>query len=116
AFGKYAASAGTSNGGLSYVSGTGPTATTTTVEGFADWRDIVIGTNGQMYGGTGSSSVGAHGPYIVGNTVNSTTNQINTPLTQPTANLGSATSVNTLLGSYPGGQSASALALLDLPG
>ena len=37
-FGKYAASGATSNGGLAYVSGTGASATTTTVEGFADWR------------------------------------------------------------------------------
>jgi hypothetical protein len=97
-FGKYAASGATSNGGLAYVSG----GTTTTVEGFADWRDI-INANGQMYGGTGSRSVGAHGPY-----------QVSTG--EPTTNLGNSLSNNTLLGSYPGGQSASALALLDLPG
>ncbi len=101
-FGKYAASSGTTNGGLAYVSGTGPTATTTTVEGFADWRDIVIAKN-QLYGGTGSSSVGNHGPY-----------QISTG--EPTTNLGNSLANNTQLGSYPGGQSASALALLDLPG
>jgi PEP-CTERM motif len=101
-FGKYASSGGTSNGGLAYVSGTGPTATTTTVEGFADWRDI-IAANGQLYGGTGSSSVGNHGPY-----------QISTG--EPTTNLGNSLSNNTQLGSYLGGQSASALALLNLPG
>jgi len=98
-FGKYATSGGTSNGGLAYVNSSGGT---TTVEGFADWRDITI-VKGQMYGGTGSSSVGAHGPYQVGTG-------------EPTTNLGNSLSVNTLLGSYPGGQSASALALLDLPG
>ena len=101
-FGKYPSSGATSNGGLAYVSGTGPTATTTTVEGFADWRDIVI-VNGQLYGGTGSSSVGNHGPY-----------QISTG--EPTTNLGTSLANNTQLGNYPGGQSASALALLDLPG
>jgi hypothetical protein len=101
-FGKYAATAATSNGGLAYVSGTGSTATTTTIEGFADWRDI-IAANGQLYGGTGSSSVGNHGPY-----------QISTG--EPTTNLGTSLSNNTQLGNYPGGQSASALALLDLPG
>lgn len=101
-FGKYAASGATSNGGLAYVSGTGPTATTTTVEGFADWRDAII-ANGQLYGGTGSSSVGAHAPY-----------QISTGL--PTTNLGNSLSNNTQLGNYPGGQSASALAFVDLPG
>jgi hypothetical protein len=97
-FGKYSASGATSNGGLSYVTGSGPTATTTPIEAFADWRDITS-FNGQLYGGTGSSSVGTHGPY-----------QISTGL--PT---GSTTS-NTLIGSYPGGQSASALAVLSLPG
>jgi hypothetical protein len=35
---------------------------------------------------------------------------------EPTTNLGNSLANNTLLGSYPGGQSASALALLDLPG
>jgi PEP-CTERM motif len=97
-FGKFAASGATSNGGLAYVSG----GTTTTVEGFADWRDI-INANGQMYGGTGSSSVGNHGPY-----------QVSTG--EPTTNLGNSLATNTQLGNYPGGQSASALSLLDLPG
>jgi len=115
-FGKYASSGATSNGGLSYVSGTGPSATTSTVEGWADWRDIVIGGNGQLYGGTGSSSVGNHAPYVVDNTVNATTHQLNTPLTLPTANLTNNLALNTQLGAYPGGQSASALAFLDLPG
>jgi hypothetical protein len=101
-FGKYATSGATSNGGLAYVSGTGASATTTTIEGFGDWRDIVI-ANGQLYGGTGSSSIGTHGPY-----------QISTG--EPTTNLGNSLSNNTLLGSYPGGQSASALAVLNLPG
>ncbi|HVU86171.1 MAG TPA: PEP-CTERM sorting domain-containing protein [Pirellulales bacterium] len=101
-FGKYSATGATSNGGLAYVSGTGPSATTTTVEGFADWRDV-IAVNGQLYGGTGSSSVGNHGPY-----------QISTGL--PTTNLGNSLSNNTQLGNYPGGQSASALALLNVPG
>jgi hypothetical protein len=100
-FGKYPSSGATSNGGLAYVSGTGPTATTTTVEGFADWRDV-IAANGQLYGGTGSSSVGNHAPY-----------QISTG--EPTTNLGNSLANNTQLGNYPGGQSASALALLDLP-
>jgi hypothetical protein len=100
-FGKYAASGATSNGGLAYVSGTGPSAATTTVEGFADWRDV-ISANGQLYGGTGSSSVGNHAPF-----------QISTG--QPTTNLGNSLANNTQLGNYPGGQSASALALLSVP-
>ena len=101
-FGKYASSGGTTNGGLAYVTGSGSTATTTTVEGFADWRDV-IAVNGQLYGGTGSSSVGNHGPY-----------QISTG--EPTTNLGNSQANNTQLGNYPGGQSASSIALLDLPG
>ena len=99
-FGKYPASGATSNGGLAYVAGTGPTATTTTVEGFADWRDIRA-VNGQLYGGTGSSSVGNHGAY-----------QISTG--EPTTNLGNSQSNNTQLGSN--NESASGIALLDLPG
>jgi hypothetical protein len=97
-FGKYAASGATSNGGLAYVSG----GTTTTVEGFGDWRDI-IAANGQLYGGTGSSSIGNHGPY-----------QISTG--EPTTNLGNSLANNTQLGNYSGGDSASALSLLDVPG
>ena len=100
-FGKFASSGATSNGGLAYVTGTGTTATTTTVEGFADWRDVTV-ANGQLYGGTGSSSVGNHAPY-----------QISTGL--PTTNLGNSLTNNTQLGNYPGGQSASALALLHVP-
>ena len=101
-FGKYPSSGATSNGGLAYVSGSGPTATTTTVEGFADWRDVII-ANGQLYGGTGSSSVGNHGPYQISSGT-------------ATTNLGNSLANNTQLGNYPGGQSASALALVDLPG
>ncbi len=100
-FGKFSASGATSNGGLAYVSGRGASATTTTVEGFADWRDI-IAANGQLYGGTGSSSVGNHGPYMVGTG-------------ESTTNLGNALSLNTQLGNFPGGQSASALALVKVP-
>jgi hypothetical protein len=98
-FGKYPASGATSNGGLAYVTGTGATATTTTIEGFADWRDI-IAVNGQLYGGTGSSSVGTHGPYQISNG-------------EPTTNLGNSLSLNTELGTD--NESASGLALLDLP-
>ena len=119
-FGKYAASAATSNGGLSYVSGTGPSATTTTVEGFADWRDIVL-ANGQIYGGTGSSSVGAHAPYIVNQQTTANGGTLSAggggPITSPSApttNLGNALTLNTQIGSYA--QSASALALVKVAG
>ena len=100
-FGKFSASGATSNGGLSFVSGTGPSATTTTVEGFGDWRDIAI-ANGQLYGGTGSSSVGNHAPYIVNNTH---AGVITSP-SLPTTNLGNSLSLNTQMGTYV--QSASA--------
>jgi hypothetical protein len=106
-FGKYAANNATSNGGLAYVSGTGPTATTTTVEGFGDVRDVYIG-NGQLYGGGGSSSLGTHGGYQLGNA-----NPIGN--NEPTTNLGSSQTVNTLLTNYSGGQSASAIALVNIP-
>jgi len=99
----------TLNGGLAYVAGTGPTATTTTVEGYADWRDV-IAVNGQLYGGTGgapTSISGTHGVFQIG-TGEPTTNQ---------GNLGTETTVvNQLISNYSGGASASAIALLDLPG
>jgi PEP-CTERM motif len=100
-FGKYPSSGATSNGGIAYVSGTGPGATTTTVEGFADGRDV-IAYNGQLFLGAGSSSVGTHGGYALGSG-------------EPTTNLGSALTNNTLLTDYSGGQSASAMALVNIP-
>jgi hypothetical protein len=85
--------------GIKYVSGTGASATVTGLQDTTDWRELVIGNN-TLYGGTGSSSVGTHGAY-----------QIGTVGTLPTA----ATPANNLLTNYSGGQSASALALLNVP-
>ena len=53
-------------GGLEYISNFGtPTAHTTAVQGNTDWRSIQV-VDGQLYGGTGSSSVGTHGFYAIG--------------------------------------------------
>ena len=96
--GKYP-SGSTAGNGLKYVVGTGASATVTTLEGTVDWRSVILANN-TLYGGTGSSSVGVHGAY-----------QIGTAGSPPTT----ATPTNTLLTNYSGGQSASNLALLDVP-
>ncbi|MGA2499350.1 MAG: hypothetical protein ABSH20_16545, partial [Tepidisphaeraceae bacterium] len=64
--GKYP-SGSTAGTGLKYVTGLGATATVTTLQGTTDWRSAFI-TNGTLYGGTGSSSVGTHGAYQIGST------------------------------------------------
>jgi hypothetical protein len=115
-FGKYAGPPKQSqsvngNGGLEYVTGIGPTATTSDIETYADWRYIAT-FNGQLYGSAGSSSVGIHGPYVVGNTAANLSSGI---VTEPTTDLGQSTGNNELLGTYPGGQSASSIQMLDLP-
>ncbi len=98
AFGKFPAGA-TPGFGLDYVGGVGPAAAVTNLQGTTDWRDIIT-ANGTLYGGTGSSSVGTHGAY-----------QIGTAAALPTA----PTPADTLLTNYAGGNSASALALVDVP-
>jgi hypothetical protein len=106
-------SGATNNGGLANVSGTGATATTTTIEGYADWRDIVA-VNGQLYGGTGgapTSLSGNHGAFQISSG-------------EPTTNLGNLggpnAGANVQLGVAAGGaavnESASSIALLDVPG
>ncbi|HUN81134.1 MAG TPA: PEP-CTERM sorting domain-containing protein [Phycisphaerae bacterium] len=52
------------NGGLAYVSGTGAGAGKTLLQSTTDWRNVKI-YNNQLYGGTGSSSVGTHGFYAI---------------------------------------------------
>jgi hypothetical protein len=65
-YGKYVITqSGDNFGGLQYVAGTGGSATTTPLLPGDDWRQIQI-VNGQMYGGTGSSSVGNHALYQIG--------------------------------------------------
>lgn len=86
------------NGGLEYVTGTGGgPSTTTALQTTTDWRDLKV-QSGQLYGGTGSSSVGVHGFYAIGSG-------------QPTA----ATPANTLL-SNSGNNSVSGFAAVTLPG
>ncbi|HEY2881642.1 MAG TPA: PEP-CTERM sorting domain-containing protein [Pirellulales bacterium] len=56
------------SGGLEYVSGFGDgSPATVQLQATTDWRDIKINSN-QLYGGTGSSSVGTHGFYAIGGT------------------------------------------------
>jgi hypothetical protein len=85
------------NGGLDYVSGIGTSPTTTTLQGTTDWRDLKV-NSGQLYGGTGSSSVGTHGFYSIGS---------GSPILP--------TPVNTLLGPNSD-NSASGFAFATLPG
>lgn len=92
-------SGSTAGNGLKYVVGTGASASVTTLEGTVDWRNVILANN-TLYGGTGSSSVGVHGAYQIGDAGAP-------PI--------SATPTNTLLTNYSGGQSASNLALLDVP-
>ena len=57
----------TDTAGLLYVTpGASPgTATVQTLQPGTDWRNVLIGNN-TLYGGTGSSSVGTHDPYLIG--------------------------------------------------
>ncbi len=75
-------------GGLEYISnfGTG-SATTVQLQGTTDWRDIKV-NDGQLYGGTGSSSVGTHGFYAI--------SSIASPPRTPTAPI-TSTNTNVLL-------------------
>jgi hypothetical protein len=84
-------------GGLHYVTGFGTSPTTIELQGTTDWRDVKI-VGGQLYGGTGSSSVGQHGFYSIGTGV---------PI-EPTPE-------NTLLGPS-GNNSASSFSFVTLPG
>lgn len=85
------------NGGLQYISGLGTSPVTTTLQGTTDWRDLKV-NGGQLYGGTGSSSVGTHGFYSIGT---------GTPIVP--------TPVNTLLGPNSD-NSASGFSFATLPG
>jgi PEP-CTERM motif len=86
------------NGGLQYVAGLdGGSPTTTQLQTTTDWRDVKV-NGGQLYGGTGSSSVGVHGFYSIG-----------------TGSPTTGTPANTLL-SDSGNNSISAFAFAMLPG
>jgi hypothetical protein len=53
-------------GGLEYIANFGTAGATTTALQFnTDWRTLQV-VGGQLYGGTGSSSVGTHGFYAIG--------------------------------------------------
>ncbi len=94
-------------GGLEYINSFGTSgATTTAVQGNTDWRSIQV-VGGQLYGGTGSSSVGTHGFYAIGSGAPTTPTSTNTLLTpglgssQPTNNSTSAFAFTTLPGTQP---------------
>ncbi len=53
-------------GGLEYIPNFGTSgAQTVALQGSTDWRTVQV-VGGQLYGGTGSSSVGTHGFYAIG--------------------------------------------------
>ena len=92
------------DGGLQYVSGTGPSATTTSLQPDFDWRNIEY-ENGVLYGSTGSSSTGVHGVHMIGPLPTLAANQV--PKITP-AN-------NSLITNYPGGNSSTDAAFLNIP-
>ena len=88
-------------GGLQYISNFGtPTAVTTALQGNTDWRNIQV-VGGQLYGGTGSSSVGTHGLYSIGQGAPTTPVPGNTLLTPLSNNSVTAFGFATLPGSQP---------------
>ena len=110
---SYYVGTGTDNAGLLYVT-PGSSASTATVQALqpgTDWRNVVI-ENNTLYGGTGSSSVGNHDPYLIGSfgtlptPSNVTVTSATTSLTH--ADLAGAQTAPTYV------QSASNLALLDV--
>ncbi len=85
-------------GGLEFIAGFGSgSPTTVALQSTTDWRDIKVSA-GQLYGGTGSSSVGTHGFYAIG-----------------TGAQNAGTPGNTLLGPNSD-NSASGFAFATLPG
>jgi Dockerin type I domain len=88
-------------GGLEYVSGLGTAAATTVeLQGTTDWRDVQI-IGGQLYGGTGSSSVGTHGFYAIGSGAPTDPQPTNTLLGPNSDNSVSGFTMATLLGTPP---------------
>ena len=83
------------NGGLAYVTGIGGVPTTTALQTTTDWRDIKV-NSGQLYGGTGSSSVGTHGFYAIGTGEPTSATPTNTLLTNSSDNSVSSFSFATL--------------------
>ncbi len=86
------------NGGLEYMSGLGTgSATTTQLQSTTDWRSLSV-QNGQLFGGTGSSSVGVHGFYAIGSGAPTTGTPANTRLSGTSDTSGSGCSFATLPG------------------
>ena len=98
----------TDNAGLLYVTpGSSPsTATVQSLQPGTDWRNIVI-QNNTLYGGTGSSSVGSHDPYLIGSfgtlptpsnvtVTSSSTSLTHTDLAGPTGYVQSASNLGLL--------------------
>ncbi|MES1212972.1 MAG: dockerin type I domain-containing protein [Singulisphaera sp.] len=88
-------------GGLEYVAnfGTG-SATTTALQFNSDWRTVQV-VGGQLYGGTGSSSVGTHGFYSIGNGAPTNGSPTNTLLSNNSNNSTTAFSFTTPPGTQP---------------
>jgi hypothetical protein len=100
---KYIPGAGTLRfgGGLHYVTGLGGASPTTIeLQGSTDWRDVKI-VGGQLYGGTGSSSVGQHGFYSIGTGIPIDPTPPNTLLGPNSNNSASSFSFVTLPGGNP---------------
>ncbi|HEY4310892.1 MAG TPA: dockerin type I domain-containing protein [Pirellulales bacterium] len=88
-------------GGLEYVANFGTSgATTTALQGNTDWRNVQI-AGGQLYGGTGSSSVGTHGFYAIGAGAPTSPTPTNTLLTPLSDNSTTAFGFVTLPGTQP---------------
>jgi hypothetical protein len=96
---KYNGSPGSgSGGGLEYLSNLGTASVSTTaLQSSTDWRDLKIDA-GQLYGGTGSSSVGVHGVYAIGSGEPTADPPSNTLLTGNANSDGSSFSFQTLPG------------------
>jgi hypothetical protein len=88
------------NGGLEYVSGIGGSPTTTQLQTTTDWRDLKV-NSGQLYGGTGSSSVGTHGFYSIGTGAPTSGTPANTLLTNSSDNATSGFAFASLPGGTP---------------
>jgi PEP-CTERM motif len=88
-------------GGLEYISGLGSASpTTVALQSTTDWRDLKV-VDGQLYGGTGSSSVGTHGFYAIGTGSPTSGTPANTLLTNSSDNTTSSFSFVTLPGGNP---------------
>jgi len=88
------------NGGLAYVSGIGGSTTTVALQNTTDWRDLKV-SGGQLFGGTGSSSVGTHAFYAIGSGQPTSGTPANTRLTGTVDNSTSGFAFATLPGTQP---------------